>query len=94
MACARACARARARAVVLQQAIFVHCSAGVGRTGTFIALQHAMMKLEATGGCDALEIIEQSKRSLPIIIILARGYQHADFVAYTVLAAAYWSALL
>ncbi len=38
--------------------LVVHCSAGVGRTGTFIALDHAMRTLRVNSKTDALKIIK------------------------------------
>ena len=38
--------------------ILVHCSAGVGRTGTIIAVDHAIRLLESKGKADCLAIID------------------------------------
>ena len=35
----------------------VHCSAGIGRTGTFIAIDHGLNHLKRSGTCDVLKII-------------------------------------
>jgi hypothetical protein len=37
--------------------LLVHCSAGVGRTGTFIAMEHIMKILHETKQCDALSVV-------------------------------------
>ncbi|KAJ3472270.1 hypothetical protein NLG97_g11133 [Lecanicillium saksenae] len=44
----------REHATEVEEPRFVHCSAGVGRTGTFICLEHLMRELEM-GGLDALD---------------------------------------
>ena len=40
----------------------VHCSAGIGRTGTMIAIDHGMHLLRNTGRADTLEIIAKLRR--------------------------------
>mmetsp|Transcript_22310 Transcript_22310/g.67062 ORF Transcript_22310/g.67062 Transcript_22310/m.67062 type:complete len:2536 (-) Transcript_22310:70-7677(-) len=35
----------------------VHCSAGIGRTGTFIAIDHGLKLLRERGRCDVLDIV-------------------------------------
>ena len=40
----------------------VHCSAGIGRTGTFIAIDHGLNHLEEAGKCDVNQIIAQIRK--------------------------------
>jgi hypothetical protein len=40
----------------------VHCSAGIGRTGTFIAIDHGLKLLRERGRCDVLEIIRRLRK--------------------------------
>eukprot|EP00039_Didymoeca_costata_P005445 m.81726 g.81726 ORF g.81726 m.81726 type:complete len:787 (-) comp12823_c0_seq3:2505-4865(-) len=48
--------------------MLVHCSAGVGRTGTFISLQHAMERLQRLGSCDILDIIESIRQDRCLLV--------------------------
>eukprot|EP00045_Choanoeca_perplexa_P007133 m.63012 g.63012 ORF g.63012 m.63012 type:complete len:587 (-) comp13946_c0_seq1:92-1852(-) len=41
----------------------VHCSAGIGRTGTFIAIDQAIQSLEATGEVDCLDVVENMRKN-------------------------------
>eukprot|EP00056_Hartaetosiga_gracilis_P007691 m.111308 g.111308 ORF g.111308 m.111308 type:complete len:134 (-) comp12762_c1_seq23:756-1157(-) len=41
----------------------VHCSAGIGRTGTFIAIDHCIRQLEDDGRTEPLEVISALRRS-------------------------------
>ena len=36
----------------------VHCSAGIGRTGTVIAIEHGIQHLHTSGRCDPIKIVE------------------------------------
>lgn len=42
--------------------ILVHCSAGVGRTGTFVGVQHAMTSLDTTGSVSLIAIVTELRR--------------------------------
>eukprot|EP00043_Microstomoeca_roanoka_P010393 m.98800 g.98800 ORF g.98800 m.98800 type:complete len:113 (+) comp14880_c2_seq8:224-562(+) len=37
----------------------VHCSAGIGRTGTFIAIDHCIQLLESKARAEPLEVIDR-----------------------------------
>lgn len=41
----------------------VHCSAGIGRTGTFIAIDHCIQEMEAHGQVEPLEVIERLRKA-------------------------------
>jgi len=40
----------------------VHCSAGVGRTGTFITIDHGIQLLDETGRCNVTDIIARLRK--------------------------------
>ena len=50
----------------------VHCSAGVGRTGTFITIDHGIQQLEATGRTNVNDIIRNLRRDRCAMV------QHAE----------------
>eukprot|EP00055_Hartaetosiga_balthica_P011646 m.53702 g.53702 ORF g.53702 m.53702 type:complete len:579 (-) comp7680_c0_seq1:432-2168(-) len=43
--------------------MIVHCSAGIGRTGTFIAIDHCIRQLEASGRTEPLEVVSALRRA-------------------------------
>lgn len=45
--------------------ITVHCSAGVGRTGVFIALSHALERLQNEGTLDLFQIVRTLRTERP-----------------------------
>ncbi|KAK3091931.1 hypothetical protein FSP39_023798 [Pinctada imbricata] len=42
--------------------IVVHCSAGIGRTGTFITIDLALAQIETNGKCDIFEIVQELRK--------------------------------
>ena len=40
----------------------VHCSAGIGRTGSFIAVDHGLRQFETTGTVDVLDIVSKIRK--------------------------------
>ncbi|XP_059166877.1 receptor-type tyrosine-protein phosphatase T-like [Physella acuta] len=55
--------------------IVVHCSAGVGRTGTFIALRHAMREAEDTGRMDFFKTLIKLRQARVLMIQTAEQYE-------------------
>jgi protein-tyrosine phosphatase len=62
----------------------VHCSAGVGRTGVMIALQHAMHIMQTESWCDPLEIIQllRNDRCLMVQQVAQYEFLHAAIKRY------------
>eukprot|EP00730_Choanoeca_flexa_P003971 TRINITY_DN11555_c2_g2_i2.p1 TRINITY_DN11555_c2_g2~~TRINITY_DN11555_c2_g2_i2.p1 ORF type:complete len:619 (+),score=186.15 TRINITY_DN11555_c2_g2_i2:158-2014(+) len=50
------------------QPVAVHCSAGIGRTGTLIAIDHCRQELKANGRTDPLAIIEAIRHDRPALV--------------------------
>jgi protein tyrosine phosphatase len=48
--------------------VLVHCSAGVGRTGTFLAVNHAQEQLRVEGVADPLKIVETLRSQRPAMV--------------------------
>jgi len=46
----------------------VHCSAGVGRTGTFIAIDYGISQLQATGHCDLISVIGELRSCRGVMV--------------------------
>ncbi|CAL1536341.1 unnamed protein product [Lymnaea stagnalis] len=55
--------------------IVVHCSAGVGRTGTFIALRNIMREAEDTGKMDFFYTISKLRQDRMLMIQTAEQYE-------------------
>lgn len=62
----------------------IHCSAGIGRTGTFATLDMAIRKFEATGKVDIRAIVEQirSQRAFSIQMPDQYVFCHLAFLEY------------
>jgi hypothetical protein len=48
--------------------ILVHCSAGIGRTGTYIAVDHEIKLLESVGEATPLTIVESLRKDRPAMV--------------------------
>ena len=48
--------------------ILIHCSAGIGRTGTYIAIDHEIKMLESTGKATPLAIVESLREDRPAMV--------------------------
>jgi protein tyrosine phosphatase len=48
--------------------ILVHCSAGIGRTGTYIAVDHEIKSLESIGEANPLAIVESLRKDRPAMV--------------------------
>ncbi|XP_059176865.1 receptor-type tyrosine-protein phosphatase mu-like isoform X2 [Physella acuta] len=55
--------------------VVVHCSAGVGRTGTFIALRHVMREAEDTGRVDFFKTLIKLRQARVLMIQTAEQYE-------------------
>ncbi|QQP51585.1 Uncharacterized protein FKW44_012998 [Caligus rogercresseyi] len=64
--------------------IVVHCSAGIGRTGTFATLDYAINKFIATGKVDIRSIVEKirSQRASSIQVQDQYVFCHLAFLEY------------
>ncbi|XP_040576038.1 tyrosine-protein phosphatase non-receptor type 9 [Lepeophtheirus salmonis] len=64
--------------------ILVHCSAGIGRTGTFATLDYAIRKFTATGKIDIRSIVEKirSQRASSIQVQDQYVFCHLAFLEY------------
>ncbi|XP_059176845.1 receptor-type tyrosine-protein phosphatase eta-like [Physella acuta] len=58
--------------------VVVHCSAGVGRTGTFIALRHVMREAEDTGRMDFFKTLIKLRQARVLMIQTATGQSLDD----------------
>ncbi|CAL1538431.1 unnamed protein product [Lymnaea stagnalis] len=68
--------------------VVVHCSAGVGRTGTFIALRHVMKEAQDTGRVDFFKTVGKMRQARVMMIQTAEQYEflhRAALVAITFL---------
>jgi len=66
--------------------LIVHCSAGVGRAGTFLAANHQMHKYDQEGTIDIPEVVARMRRERPLIVQTASQYVflHQVLVDYIV----------
>ncbi|XP_059173384.1 receptor-type tyrosine-protein phosphatase epsilon-like [Physella acuta] len=55
--------------------IVVHCSAGVGRTGTFIALRNVMREAEDTGRINCFQTVAKLRQDRMLMVQTAEQYQ-------------------
>ncbi|XP_059169922.1 receptor-type tyrosine-protein phosphatase alpha-like [Physella acuta] len=65
----------RVAAGVTSVPIVVHCSAGVGRTGTFIALRNLMREAEATGRFDFFQTVLKLRQDRVLLVQTAEQYE-------------------
>ncbi|KAK0065014.1 receptor-type tyrosine-protein phosphatase T, partial [Biomphalaria pfeifferi] len=61
--------------VATSEPIVVHCSAGVGRTGTFIALHNVMQQAEATGNVDFFNTVNNLRKDRMFMVQTAEQYE-------------------
>jgi protein tyrosine phosphatase len=58
----------------------VHCSAGIGRTGSFIAVDHGLRQFETTGTVDVIDIVAKIRKDRGGMV---QHPEQADFVHRT-----------
>ncbi|KAH9498553.1 hypothetical protein Btru_007312 [Bulinus truncatus] len=66
--------------------IVVHCSAGVGRTGTFIALYNVLRQAEETGHIDFFKTLSKLREDRTLMIQTADQYEFLHIAAQAALA--------
>ncbi|KAK6991251.1 receptor-type tyrosine-protein phosphatase eta, partial [Biomphalaria glabrata] len=74
----------RVSAIKTSTPLVVHCSAGVGRTGTFIALLNIMQQAEQTGQVDIFSTVVKLRQDRHFMVQTAGQY---EFLHTAVLAA-------
>lgn len=57
-------------------AVMVHCSAGIGRTGTYIGMDVCTRLLEKTGACDVVKVVDRMRNDRGALV------QHAAQLVY------------
>jgi receptor-type tyrosine-protein phosphatase R len=55
--------------------VLVHCSAGVGRTGTFIAIDHAQQLLQSESKIDLIQLIKELREDRVAMVQTPQQYQ-------------------
>ncbi|KAI2646318.1 Receptor-type tyrosine-protein phosphatase eta [Labeo rohita] len=63
----------------------VHCSAGVGRTGTFIAIDHLILQIERDSMVDVYGIVNDMRMHRPLMVQTEEQYVYLHQCAYDVI---------
>jgi len=61
--------------------IVVHCSAGIGRTGTYMCIDHCLYNLENTGECDPVAITAQIRQYRAALVQHPQQFSFAHHAA-------------
>ncbi|KAH9492069.1 hypothetical protein Btru_026744 [Bulinus truncatus] len=73
-------------AIVTNRPIVVHCSAGVGRTGTFIALYNIMRQAEETGCVDFFKTVSKLREDRIFMVQTVSQYEFLHKAAHVAIA--------
>jgi len=67
--------------------VLVHCSAGIGRTGTYISLDHSIYAFEKRGNADPIDIIDNVRKDRCALVQhpVQFKFVHAGAVRYAAL---------
>ncbi|XP_016432035.1 receptor-type tyrosine-protein phosphatase eta [Sinocyclocheilus rhinocerous] len=63
----------------------VHCSAGVGRTGTFIAIDHLIFQIERNSMVDIYGIVNDMRMHRPLMVQTEEQYVYLHQCAYDII---------
>ncbi|XP_050958344.1 receptor-type tyrosine-protein phosphatase eta-like [Labeo rohita] len=63
----------------------VHCSAGVGRTGTFIAIDHLIFQIERDSMVDVYGIVSDMRMHRPLMVQTEEQYVYLHQCAYDII---------
>ncbi|KAL1247798.1 hypothetical protein QQF64_023174 [Cirrhinus molitorella] len=63
----------------------VHCSAGVGRTGTFIAIDHLIFQIERDSMVDVYGIVNDMRMHRPLMVQTEEQYVYLHQCAYDII---------
>ncbi|XP_067235426.1 receptor-type tyrosine-protein phosphatase eta-like [Chanodichthys erythropterus] len=63
----------------------VHCSAGVGRTGTFIAIDHLIFQIERESMVDVYGIVNDMRMHRPLMVQTEEQYVYLHQCAYDII---------